>query len=60
VAVSSGFMNELQRDKLRKLGVSGFLDKPYREADLLHLVHKMLAKSGKSTTHKKAPAPSTN
>jgi signal transduction histidine kinase/CheY-like chemotaxis protein len=59
VAVSSGFMNELQRDKLRKLGVSTFLDKPYREADLLHLVRKMLAKSGKSTAHKKASVPPT-
>ncbi len=43
VVVSSGFMNETQREKLKGLGINAFLDKPYREADVLSLVRKLLA-----------------
>jgi hypothetical protein len=36
-------MNETQREKLKGLGINAFLDKPYREADVLSLVRKLLA-----------------
>jgi signal transduction histidine kinase/CheY-like chemotaxis protein len=41
--VSSGFMNEHQREKLKNWGVKNFLDKPYREQDVLNIVRRILA-----------------
>jgi CheY-like chemotaxis protein/anti-sigma regulatory factor (Ser/Thr protein kinase) len=51
VVVSSGFMNEGQREKLKGWGINAFLDKPYRDADVLNLVRKVLAQG---------PQPATN
>ena len=51
VVVSSGFMNESRREKLKDMGIDAFLDKPYRESDLLGLVRKLLAESDKSPTN---------
>lgn len=44
VVVSSGFMSEEQRDRLKEFGIEDFLDKPYREEDVLSSVRRMLAK----------------
>ena len=54
VVVSSGFMNEGQREKLKNWGINAFLDKPYREADVLSLVRKLLARGPKPVADKKA------
>jgi nitrogen-specific signal transduction histidine kinase/CheY-like chemotaxis protein len=43
VIISSGFMTEEQRDKLKEHGVDGFLDKPYGETDALAIVRSVLA-----------------
>lgn len=45
VVISSGFMTEEQRDKLKEYGVDGFLDKPYGEEDALKIVRSVLAKT---------------
>jgi nitrogen-specific signal transduction histidine kinase/CheY-like chemotaxis protein len=45
VVISSGFMTEEQRDKLKDYGVDGFLDKPYGEEDALNVVRSVLAKA---------------
>ncbi len=44
VVISSGFMTEEQRGKLKDYGVDGFLDKPYGEEDALKVVRSVLAK----------------
>jgi len=44
VIISSGFMTEEQRDKLKEYGIDGFLDKPYSEQDALNAVKSVLAK----------------
>ena len=44
VVISSGFMTEGQRDKLKEYGVDGFLDKPYGEEEALNIVRSVLAK----------------
>jgi CheY-like chemotaxis protein len=43
VVVSSGFMNENRREKLKNWGIDAFLDKPYREQDVLNVVRKILS-----------------
>ena len=43
VIVSSGYMTEEQREKLRKYGVDGFLDKPYCDSDAIDIVLSTLA-----------------
>jgi two-component system cell cycle sensor histidine kinase/response regulator CckA len=43
VIVSSGFMTEEQRDKLREYGVDGFLDKPYGDMDAINIVRHVLS-----------------
>ncbi len=45
VVISSGFMTEEQRGKLKEYGVDGFLDKPYGEEDVLNVVRSVLAKA---------------
>ena len=45
VVVSSGFMSEDQREKLREYGVDGFLDKPYGDGDAIRTVRSVLANS---------------
>ncbi len=45
VVISSGFMSEEQRDRLKEYGVDGFLDKPYGEEDALNVVRSVLAKA---------------
>ena len=45
VVISSGFMTEEQRDKLKEYGVDGFLDKPYSEEDALNVVRSVLART---------------
>jgi signal transduction histidine kinase/CheY-like chemotaxis protein len=42
VVISSGYMSEEQRDKLREYVVDGFLDKPYRDADAIKIVRQLL------------------
>lgn len=44
VMVSSGFMSEEQRDRLKEFGIEDFLDKPYREEDVLSSIRRTLAK----------------
>ena len=53
VIVSSGFMNENQREKLKGWGINAFLDKPYRETDVLSLVRKVLAQGSQPVPEKK-------
>jgi signal transduction histidine kinase/CheY-like chemotaxis protein len=53
VIVSSGFMNENQREKLKGWGINAFLDKPYRETDVLSLVRKVLAQGPQPVPEKK-------
>ncbi len=38
VIISSGFMGEDQRERLKEYGVDGFLDKPFRDKDLLRSI----------------------
>jgi two-component system, cell cycle sensor histidine kinase and response regulator CckA len=42
VVISSGFMSEDQRERLMELKVDGFLDKPFRNADILKTVRAAL------------------
>jgi CheY-like chemotaxis protein len=44
VIISSGFMTEEQRDKLKEYGIDGFLDKPYSDQDAINEVKSVLAK----------------
>jgi two-component system, cell cycle sensor histidine kinase and response regulator CckA len=44
VMVSSGFMSEEQRDRLKEFGIEDFLDKPYREEDVLSSIRRLLIK----------------
>ncbi len=44
VIISSGFMTEEQRDKLKEYGVDGFLDKPYTGPDALAAVRSVLVR----------------
>jgi len=50
VVVSSGFMSEEQRDRLKEFGIEDFLDKPYREEDVLFSIRRILAKGGTLST----------
>jgi FixJ family two-component response regulator len=45
VVISSGFMNEEQREKLKELGARDFLDKPYGEVEVIGMVRSMFADS---------------
>jgi len=45
VVISSGFMSEEQREKLKEHGVQGFLDKPYGEAEVIGMVRSILGGS---------------
>ena len=38
IIISSGFMNEDQREKLQEYRIEGFLDKPYNDKDVLNVV----------------------
>jgi len=42
VVISSGFMSEQQRAKLKELRVDGFLDKPFKDDDALSLIMEVL------------------
>ncbi len=44
VIISSGFMSEQQRAKLKELKVDGFLDKPFKDDDALSLIGEVLSK----------------
>jgi signal transduction histidine kinase/CheY-like chemotaxis protein len=44
VIVSSGFMSEEQRDSLKKYRVDAFLDKPFRDKDVIHTIIEVLSK----------------
>ena len=50
VIISSGFMSEEQREKLKEHGVQGFLDKPYGETEVIGMVRSLLAGSGDDRT----------
>ena len=43
VIVSSGFMSEEQRDNLKGYGVNGYLDKPYRDKDVVSTIFSILS-----------------
>ena len=43
VIVSSGYMSEEQREKLKEYGVDGFLDKPFKDEDAMSIISKVLA-----------------
>jgi signal transduction histidine kinase len=43
VIICSGFMTEEQRDRLRELRIEGFLDKPFRDKELLETVANILS-----------------
>ena len=57
VIVSSGFMSEEQRDKLREYGVDSFLDKPYADKDALDAVRSVLAKIQADEAKRSAKTP---
>jgi nitrogen-specific signal transduction histidine kinase/CheY-like chemotaxis protein len=44
VIISSGFMSEEQRDSLKKYKVDAFLDKPFRDKDVIHTIIEVLSK----------------
>jgi len=44
IIISSGFMSEDQREKLKKYRVDGFLDKPYKDTDVISAITKIFAK----------------
>jgi nitrogen-specific signal transduction histidine kinase/ActR/RegA family two-component response regulator len=44
VIISSGFMSEDQRERLKKYGVDGFLDKPFRDKDVIRTIIEVLSK----------------
>lgn len=43
VIISSGFMSEEQRAKLKEYKVDGFLDKPFKDQDALEVIAKVLS-----------------
>ncbi len=43
VVISSGFMSEQQRAKLKEYRVDGFLDKPFKDDDALSLIAEVLS-----------------
>jgi nitrogen-specific signal transduction histidine kinase/ActR/RegA family two-component response regulator len=43
IIISSGFMSEDQRERLREYRVDGFLDKPYKDKDVLRAITKILS-----------------
>ena len=53
IVVSSGFMSENERDKLKNWGINAFLDKPYRDQDVLSVVRKQLAQGLQPVAEKK-------
>jgi signal transduction histidine kinase/CheY-like chemotaxis protein len=42
VVISSGYMREDQRERIKRLKVEAFLDKPFTEGDILDIVRKVL------------------
>jgi two-component system, cell cycle sensor histidine kinase and response regulator CckA len=44
VIISSGFMSEQQREKLKGLSVDGFLDKPFKDDSALSIIGEVLSK----------------
>ncbi len=44
VIVSSGFMSEEQRDNLKEYRVDAYLDKPYRDKDVIRTIMEILSK----------------
>ncbi len=43
VIISSGFMSEEQRENLREYKVDGYLDKPYRDQDVIRTIFNILS-----------------
>lgn len=46
VIISSGYMREDQRERIKKMKVDAFLDKPFREEDILKIMEKILTVKG--------------
>jgi len=44
VIISSGFMSEDQRAKLKEYAIEAFLDKPFRDEDIIDIVMEVLSK----------------
>ena len=47
VIIASGFMSEQQREKLQKLKVDGFLDKPFKDDNALSIIGEVLSRDRK-------------
>ena len=45
VVVSSGFMSEEQRDKLKEFGVDGYLDKPFGDKEVADIIQTVRSQS---------------
>jgi CheY-like chemotaxis protein len=43
VVVSSGFMSEEQKNNLKEYSVDGYLDKPYRDKDVINTIFDILS-----------------
>jgi signal transduction histidine kinase/CheY-like chemotaxis protein len=43
IIISSGFMSEEQRERLKEFRVDGFLDKPYKDKDVIRSIVKILS-----------------
>jgi nitrogen-specific signal transduction histidine kinase/ActR/RegA family two-component response regulator len=46
VIISSGYMSEEQRERLKKYNVDAFLDKPFRDKDVIQTIIKVLSSKG--------------
>jgi CheY-like chemotaxis protein len=44
VIIASGFMSEEQRDRLKQYKVDAFLDKPFRDKDVIQTIRDVLSK----------------
>ena len=44
VIISSGFMNEDQRNKLKEYTIEAFLDKPFTDEDIVSNIIKVLSR----------------
>ncbi|MCA9400856.1 MAG: response regulator [Candidatus Omnitrophica bacterium] len=42
IVISSGFVNESQKEEFRKMGIHHFLDKPYHMNDLFEVISQLL------------------
>ena len=48
IIISSGFMSEEQRERLKDFRIDAFLDKPYRDKEVLRVMASLFAENTKS------------